>query len=243
MGSGTAAKRTLTRVERPGERPPSVDALARSIAGSTPPDPRRHRPCRDRRRRSRLGAHLRRRAFSAHTALAGRQRHGRALAHQPGAGTACSRPPRPPADDRVRPRHRRARVAPARSASCSPSCAAPRTRSSSTTTRRPCCSSWQRSPPAGTSPSREASRSRSAAPSAPRSARAVRRPARRRGDHEPHPPRRLPAGDRAGLGNDIAVVLKVHPSNPPVPTASSRARRSPSWQGSASRSSPTSAVG
>jgi L-seryl-tRNA(Ser) seleniumtransferase len=33
MGSGTAAKRTLTRVERPGARPPSVDALARSLAG------------------------------------------------------------------------------------------------------------------------------------------------------------------------------------------------------------------
>jgi L-seryl-tRNA(Ser) seleniumtransferase len=32
MGSDTAAKRTLTRVERPLERPPSVDALARSIA-------------------------------------------------------------------------------------------------------------------------------------------------------------------------------------------------------------------
>jgi L-seryl-tRNA(Ser) seleniumtransferase len=39
MGSGTAAKRTLTRVERPGERPPSVDALARSIAGSGLPHP------------------------------------------------------------------------------------------------------------------------------------------------------------------------------------------------------------
>ena len=39
MGSGTAAKRTLTRVERPGERPPSVDSLARSIAGSGLPHP------------------------------------------------------------------------------------------------------------------------------------------------------------------------------------------------------------
>jgi L-seryl-tRNA(Ser) seleniumtransferase len=39
MGSGTAAKRTLTRVERPGERPPSVDALARTIAGSGLPHP------------------------------------------------------------------------------------------------------------------------------------------------------------------------------------------------------------
>jgi L-seryl-tRNA(Ser) seleniumtransferase len=39
MGSGTAAKRTLTRVERPGERPPSVDALARSIADSGIPHP------------------------------------------------------------------------------------------------------------------------------------------------------------------------------------------------------------
>jgi L-seryl-tRNA(Ser) seleniumtransferase len=39
MGSGTAAKRTLTRVQRPGERPPSVDALARSIADSGLPHP------------------------------------------------------------------------------------------------------------------------------------------------------------------------------------------------------------
>ncbi len=39
MGSGTTAKRTLTRVERPGERPPSVDALARSIADSGLPHP------------------------------------------------------------------------------------------------------------------------------------------------------------------------------------------------------------
>ena len=39
MGSGTAAKRTLTRVEEPGERPPSVDALARSIADSGLPHP------------------------------------------------------------------------------------------------------------------------------------------------------------------------------------------------------------
>jgi L-seryl-tRNA(Ser) seleniumtransferase len=39
MGSGTAAKRTLTRVEEPGARPPSVDALARSIADSGLPHP------------------------------------------------------------------------------------------------------------------------------------------------------------------------------------------------------------
>ena len=39
MGSGTAAKRTLSRVERPGERPPSVDALARSISDSGLPHP------------------------------------------------------------------------------------------------------------------------------------------------------------------------------------------------------------
>src|SRR5262245_37962059 len=39
MGSGTAAKRTLTRVQRPGERPPSVDALARSIADTGLPHP------------------------------------------------------------------------------------------------------------------------------------------------------------------------------------------------------------
>jgi L-seryl-tRNA(Ser) seleniumtransferase len=39
MGSGTTAKRTLARVERPGERPPSVDALARSISGSGLPHP------------------------------------------------------------------------------------------------------------------------------------------------------------------------------------------------------------
>ena len=39
MGNGTTAKRTLTCVERPGERPPSVDALARSIAGSGLPHP------------------------------------------------------------------------------------------------------------------------------------------------------------------------------------------------------------
>ena len=39
MGSGTAAKRTLTRVQRPGERPPSVDSLARSIADTGLPHP------------------------------------------------------------------------------------------------------------------------------------------------------------------------------------------------------------
>src|SRR5688572_257676 len=39
MGSGTAVKRTLTRVERTGERPPSVDSLARSIADSGLPHP------------------------------------------------------------------------------------------------------------------------------------------------------------------------------------------------------------
>src|SRR3954453_8277892 len=39
MGSGTTAKRTLTGVERPGERPPSVDALARSLADSGLPHP------------------------------------------------------------------------------------------------------------------------------------------------------------------------------------------------------------
>jgi L-seryl-tRNA(Ser) seleniumtransferase len=39
MGSDTAAKRTLTRVEGPGARPPSVDALARSIADSGLPHP------------------------------------------------------------------------------------------------------------------------------------------------------------------------------------------------------------
>jgi L-seryl-tRNA(Ser) seleniumtransferase len=39
MGSDTAAKRTLTRVEGPLERPPSVDALARSIADTGLPHP------------------------------------------------------------------------------------------------------------------------------------------------------------------------------------------------------------
>jgi L-seryl-tRNA(Ser) seleniumtransferase len=39
MVSGTAAKRTLTRVQRPDERPPSVDSLARSIADSGLPHP------------------------------------------------------------------------------------------------------------------------------------------------------------------------------------------------------------
>jgi L-seryl-tRNA(Ser) seleniumtransferase len=39
MGSGTAAKRTLAPVNAAGERPPSVDALARSIRGSGLPHP------------------------------------------------------------------------------------------------------------------------------------------------------------------------------------------------------------
>jgi L-seryl-tRNA(Ser) seleniumtransferase len=39
MGKGTAAKRTLTPVSAAGERPPSVDVLARSLAGSGLPHP------------------------------------------------------------------------------------------------------------------------------------------------------------------------------------------------------------
>ena len=74
------------------ERPPSVDALARSLAGvgSAAPAARRRRPPGDRRRRRRRRPGPRRGA-AAHAADAGRQRHRRAAAHEPRPGAA--RPP------------------------------------------------------------------------------------------------------------------------------------------------------
>ena len=74
------------------ERPPSVDALARSLAGSGLPHAaaRRRRPGGDRRRRRRRRAGAGRRV-AAHAADAGRQRHRRPAAHQPRPGAA--RPP------------------------------------------------------------------------------------------------------------------------------------------------------
>ena len=181
-------------------RPPSVDALARSLAGvgPAPPAARRRRPGAPSpttpsttprhaprpSRRTLLTPVVNATGVLLHTNL------GRApVAHrQPAAGPVA----------RARPRHRRAGLAPARRRRrCSPGCAAPRRRSSSTTTPPPCCSCWPPSPPAARcrEPGRER-RDRRWVPR-PRGDGAVGRPARRRRHDEPHPARRLPPRARA----------------------------------------------
>ena len=136
----------------PMERPPSVDALARSLAGAGC----RTRSLVDVARQAiadgavddAAGA---RRGAAPHAADAGRQRHRRAAAHQPRPGAARPPPAGAGAVARARPGDRRARLAPAgRRPAASPGCAAPRRRSSSTTTPPPCCSCSPPSPPGAT---------------------------------------------------------------------------------------------
>ena len=234
MGTGTRGEPTLGDGDAPPARPPSVDVdscpvarvdtglphpicvdVARAAIAAGDPDAAR-RP------RGRL---------PAHPADPGGQRHRRAAAHQPRAGAR-----RPLAADARAVRPSSSTWPPASAGSrqravgrCSPGCAAPRRRSSSTTTPPPCCSSLAAlaDRPRGRRVARRAGRDRRRRSACPRS---WPSPAHASSRWAPPtaPASPTTAGRSTGRGADVALVLKVHPSNYRI-EGSPRPRRSPSW--------------
>ena len=219
MGSGTPAKRTLTGVEPAQDRPPSVDALARSLARSTTSgglphailvdiarqaiadgDPSSAAKRADAFRRTLLTPVINATGVLLHTNL------GRApLAHVQSARLQTVEFDLASGDRGVAPAGGRV--------SCSPACAAPSGRSSSTTTPPPCCSCSPPWPTVATWSSRGGSRSEIGGSF--RVPDVMEQSGARLLDVGTTNRTRLGDYARAIVrpGTDVALVLKVHPSN------------------------------
>ena len=220
-------------------RPPSVDALARSLTGLPHP----------------LAVDIARQAISdgavaeapaqgggaaPHVAHPGRQRHGRAAAHQPRPGAARPPPGRQGAVARARPGDRRARLAPA----CRRPALRPAVRGrggddrQQQRRRRPPRARRPRRRPCRAGESRRERGDRRRVPRARGDGAVGRRPRRCR-HHQPHPPRRLsPGGRPATTSPSFSRCTRATTAS----TGSSRTRRSPSWRRSARPLSSTSAA-
>ena len=225
------AERRLPGDERT-RRASAIGRRARPVARrlrAAPPDPRRHRPRRDRGRRSRVGARPGR-GVPAHAADPGDQRHRCAAAHQPRSGTAGARAGGARPVGRVRPRHRRAWLAPAGRRAAVRQAVRRRVgdRRQQQRGRRAARARRPRRRPRRARESRRERRDRWCVPRARRDG-AVGRPPRRRRHHQPHPARRLRAGDREDAASTPRSCSRCTRATTGS-TASSRTRPSASWR-------------